>query len=115
MSILASRSICDKCNGSGRVPNDYGLAVECSRCEGIGVRVLRCGIYDCDLPASHTARLRWPEGSLGERMPFCSAHVRGDAVGAIEALSPDDGMDMVADGAEWDREEIASQIDKWAS
>ena len=115
MSIVTTRSTCDKCKGSGRVQNDYGLGAECSRCEGLGVYVVRCGIYDCSLPATHTARLRWPEGSLGERMPFCSAHIRGDNVGAIYALDLDGSADMVADAEEWDREEIAAQIDKWAS
>ena len=82
---------------------------------GIKPSAAVCGIYDCSLPATHTARLRWPEGSLGERMPFCSIHIRGDGVGAVEAMSPDDGMDMVADAEEWDREEIAAQIDKWSA
>lgn len=84
MSIVTPRRACDKCSGTGRVENDYGLAVECSGCEGVGIR---CGIYDCDLPATHTARLRWPEGALGERMPLCSAHVRGDGIGAVEVLT----------------------------
>ena len=113
MSIFSTRGVCDKCRDVGRVRNDYGLAVECSRCEG-GL-VPACGIYDCVLPATHTARLRWPEGSLGERMPFCSMHVRGEGVGAVEALVPNDAADMVSDAEEWDREEIAAQIDKWAS
>ena len=87
MPIITRRRTCDKCNGSGRVPNDYGLAVECSRCEGTGSTTAMCEVYACEEPATHTARLRWPEGSLGERMLFCSLHVLGDAVGHAEPLT----------------------------